>query len=98
MKKLGDYKDEEAIDLWARLIEPISTIMSDKEVEKIFKNPDISIAQKAAGILTGHTKEVQKILLTIDDTPIDGINLVIRLIDILKEIEENEDLKVFFLL
>ena len=31
MKTLSDYKDEEAIELWADLIDPLTAIFSDKE-------------------------------------------------------------------
>jgi hypothetical protein len=96
MKKLSDYKGEEAIDLWANLVEPISMIMSDKEVKDVFKDKEKTIAEKAKICLKSHKAEIKEILLSVDETEIDGINLVIRFIDILKEIEENEELKVFF--
>ena len=31
MKRLSDYQGEEAIELWADLLDPISDILTDKE-------------------------------------------------------------------
>ena len=41
-------------------------------------------------------EEATNILLRIDPTPINGLNIIIRLIDVIKDIEQNEDLKSFF--
>lgn len=42
MKKLSEYKDEEALDLLANIIEPITEIVIDKEVVKKFKKNKLS--------------------------------------------------------
>lgn len=36
MKKLSELKDDEALDLWADLIDPLSEIVTDKEVVNAF--------------------------------------------------------------
>lgn len=97
MKKLSDYKGEEAIELWGDLLEPIVTITSDDEVAKAFRSTR-TIAEKAKVILKTHKKEACDILTRIDPTPIDGLNIVIRLVELLMEIEKNPDLKDFFIL
>lgn len=95
MKKLGDYKDEEAIELWMDLLDPIGEILQDKEIAKVYKKgaKPIQVAQE---IIRRHKEEATQILLRIDPTPIDGLNIVIRLIDIIMEFEHSDDLKVFF--
>lgn len=95
MKKLGDYKDEEAIDLWMDLLDPIGEILQDKEVAKIYKKggKPIQIAQE---IVKRHRKDATQILLRIDPTPIDGLNIIIRLLDVIMEFERSEELKNFF--
>ena len=95
MKKLGDYKNEEAIELWADLLEPIGEILQNKEVAKVYKakgNP----VQIAKAILKENPKAATQILLRIDPTPIDGLNVVVRLVEVLMEFERSEDLKGFF--
>lgn len=95
MRKLSDYKGEEAIDLWADLLTPIVKITGDPKVAKVFraKKP---VIEKAKTILKTHKSEAAEILTRIDPTPLDGINIVIRLVDMLVEIESQEELKGFF--
>ena len=95
MKRLSDYKGEEAIELWADLIDPLTAILSDEEIVDVVrsKKPKILIAKT---ILKNHSKDAEEILLRIDDSPIDGLNIVLRLVAILSEIGGNEELKSFF--
>ncbi len=95
MKRLTDYEGEEAVDLWADLLDPISTIINDKDVAKVIRSgaSKIVIAQE---ILKKHKKEAEQILLRIDPEPINGLNLVVRLIEILADIGNNEEIKPFF--
>ena len=94
MKKLADYKNEEAIDLWADLLDPISIIVSDGEIKKSItdKKPPVVIAKE---ILKAHKKEATEILLRIDPEPLNALNIVIRLADILMELN-NSELQGFF--
>lgn len=95
MKKLSDYKDEEAIDLWADLLEPML---------KIFKNPDVlkviklkkSPMEIARTILKDCKKEATEILLRIDPEPLNGLNIVLRLMNVLTEIGQSEEFAPFF--
>lgn len=95
MKRLSDYKGEEAIELWGDLLEPLTKIISDKEIANTIKSgkPKILIAKT---ILANHKKEATEILLRIDPTPIDGLNIVLRLGSIISEIGESDELKTFF--
>ena len=93
MKRLSDYTDEEAIDLWADLLEPITTILKDPEVQSLKEEAPIDIAK---GMIALHKSEVTEILLRIDPTPITGLNLIVRVIDIIMEIEESPEIMGFF--
>ena len=95
MKKLSDYKDEEAFELWARLLEPFIEILSDADVRAMIqeKNPPIVTAK---AIIEGHAKAAKEILLAIDDTPVDGLNIVVRLVEVLKEIGNDPTIRSFF--
>ena len=35
-------------------------------------------------------------MLRIDETPVDGLNIVLRLVEVINEIGENDDVKSFF--
>lgn len=95
MKKLSDYKGEDAMELWGDLIELFVPILADKEIANIVGSgqPKLMIAK---AILSKHKADAEKILLRIDDTPINGLNLVIRLVAIITEIGRDETVKSFF--
>lgn len=96
MKKLSDYQGEEAIDLWADLMEPAATILADKEVAAVMQEkgkPPIVIVHK---ILKRHKKEAIEILTRIDSTPVNGLNAVTRLLVLIGELMEDEVARSFF--
>lgn len=95
MKKLSDYKDEAAIELWADLLEPVSKILTDKEMQEVLRSKKAPIVT-AKEILKKHQKEASEILLRIDDTPLTGLNIVTRLISVLSDIGKDKDVKDFF--
>lgn len=95
MKKLSDYKGEEAINLWADLFDPLSEILTNEEVRKVVASgqPKLLIAK---AILKNSAKEATDILTRIDPTPLDGLNIIIRLVDLVAEIGQNEEIRSFF--
>lgn len=93
MKRLSDYKGEAAIDLWADLLEYASDIFTDPEVRKAMNGSKVKLAKT---MLKLHKKEVCDMLLAIDETPVNGLNVIARLVTILNEIGEDPDLKDFF--
>lgn len=94
MKTLSDYKNEEAIELWADLLEPISVILADKEFTSGLRGKSKIIMAKE--ILKEYKNEAVQILLRIDPEPIDGMNLLIRLIKLLADIGRNKEIISFF--
>ena len=95
MKRLSDYVGEEAIDLWLDLLDPLSAIAMDGEIKNIVRSgkPKLLIAKM---ILKAHRKEAIDIMQRIDPEPINGLNIVSRLIAIIAEIGENEEVRSFF--
>lgn len=95
MKKLSDYQGEEAIELWADLLEPATKIIGDPQVANVVKSgkPPFIIASE---ILKSHKEEAMNIMLRIDPTPIDGMNIITRLVSLVLEFMNNDDLKGFF--
>lgn len=95
MKKLSDYQGDKAIELWADLLDPMGNILADKKVAEVLQS-DASRLQMVQTILKTHNKDAEKILLTIDPTPLNGLNVVTRLMGVLAEIGSDEDARVFF--
>lgn len=95
MKKLSDYKDNDAIELWGELLDPMSRILGDPNVAGAIRRgkPALIIASE---IMKTHKDEAKEIMLRIDPTPIDGINFVTRLTSIVMDFINNESLKDFF--
>lgn len=95
MKKLSDYKDEQAIELWADLLDPLVEIFKDQRIIDAFRSgkPTIVLAQE---MVKSHANEVSKMLLTVDPTPLNGLNILIRLVGVLNELTEDPTLSDFF--
>lgn len=95
MKKLSDYQGEAAIELWADLLEPINNILADKDVEAVIKSGKSKMII-AKEILKKHPAEAKDILLRIDPSPLNGFNIVLRLVAVLADIGSNDEIKGFF--
>lgn len=95
MKKLSDYKGEEAFELWADLMEPISEIFRDTEVIRLAdgKHGNMEVASL---VLKAHKKEALEIFHRIDPDPVDGTNLIGRLLVMLGELAKDPVLGSFF--
>lgn len=95
IKKLSDYKNDEAIELWADLLEPIGRIVQDEAIKTVMKSgkAPIVIAQE---VLKNHSKDAAEILLRIDSTPLNGMNIVTRLVALITEIGTNKEMIGFF--
>ena len=95
MKRLSDYKGAEAIELWADLLDEMSSIFGDENVQKAVVSGK-SLMAKAKAVLAGHESEVVAILERIDPTPVNGLNIMTRLIALIKEFQESEEFADFF--
>ena len=94
MKKLSDYKGDEAIELWADLLEPLTVILGDKELLAQVKDKAPLIIAKE--ILKSHKQEAVEILVRIDPEPLDGMNILIRMMLLLADIGNNKEIMSFF--
>lgn len=95
MKRLSDYEGDAAIELWADLLEPIARILADKQVKELYQSgkPKLLLAKE---ILKSHKEDATEVINRIDPTPFNALTLIGRVISILTEIEETEELKDFF--
>ena len=95
MKRLSDYQGEAAIELWGDLLDPLATIFADPKVQLAITGSG-SVLSKAQTILSTHKKEAVQIMEKIDPTPINGLNVITRLVNLVMEFENSEEFKDFF--
>ena len=95
MKRLSDYTGNDAIELWADILDPLTAILGDGKVRAAIQSK-VSALTIAKVILENRSKEAESILTRIDDTPINGLNILTRLIALLADIGSSDDVKGFF--
>ncbi len=95
MKKLSDYKGDDAIELWVDLLDPLTAILTDDEIRKIVTRGENKIVI-AKTLLKNHKSDVVEVMTRIDPEPLDGLNIITRLIALITEIGQNEEIKSFF--
>lgn len=95
MKKLSDFKGDEAIELWADLLDPLTAILTDDKIRKVVQSGKSKI-EIAKEVLKKHKDEAVEIMLRIDPTPIDGLNIILRLVALITDIGQNDEIKGFF--
>lgn len=98
--KLSDFKGEEALDVLADIIEPLTTIIADKEIQELAKvkgTPKIKFVKPA---IKNHKEEVIYILATLQrQTPEEyeaNLSLVTLPMQVLEFINDPEIQKLFF--
>nr|DAT80067.1 MAG TPA: hypothetical protein [Caudoviricetes sp.] len=92
MKKLSEYKDEEALDILADLIEPVSAIFADEEIREIVSKNKGTKAKAISIAIKRHKKEVISILATLDGVSVEEyhcsvLSLPVKLLEILNDKE-----------
>lgn len=95
MKKISDYKGDSAIDLYAEILEPIGEILQDKEISQALSNKK-SIMQIVGIAFRKYKEAVKKIVLSVDDTEIDGKNIFSRFTTIFIDVLNDKDFIDFF--
>lgn len=96
MKKLSDYKGEEALDLLVDILEPCVEIMSDKEAVALLYSKD----KKTDGVkklIKDHKKAVMELLAAMEGVPVDQFECSIYTLPVrLLEILNDKELLAFF--
>lgn len=88
--KLSEYKNEEALDILADILEPAAKIFSDKDVKQAFEKGDKISGIKAA--IKGHKTEIIEILARLDNVPVEEyecniLTLPVKIMEILNDTE-----------
>lgn len=93
--KLSEYKNEEALDILADLIEPVAEIMADPNFKEVVQAKNKTAIIKV--LIKDHKKSIIEILAIIDGVPVEEyevnvFTLPLKLLDLLND----KDLVSFF--
>ena len=94
--KLSEYKNEQAIEILAKLLGPVSKIMTDIKVRNLFEKGTTKIEMTQV-LLENFSHEIVEILAILDNTPVEKYECnVLTLPKKLLEILNDKDLLDFF--
>lgn len=95
MRKFTDYKNEDALDLLADLLDPISNIAVDKEFTNNIHNR--TKMESIQYVLKSHSSDIIKVLARLDDVPVKEYQAnSLQIVKQLLEIVNDEDFISFF--
>lgn len=101
MKKLSEYKDEEALDLLADILSPTVEIMQDEAVQKFFNKGDenMTVADVVTLVIKSHKKAVMQIMAALEGVPSEEYHCSIFTLPAqLMQVVNDPDLRAFFAL
>lgn len=94
MRKLSDYKNEEALDLLADILPPVTTIFADKAFVEHLQGNKIEAVQY---VIKKHKTAVLSILARLEDVPVDEYQCTIFTLPVvLVNLLNDPDLLDFF--
>ena len=94
MRKLSEYRDDEAVELLADILEPVCVICADKEVQDSMSKSKMEIIHAC---MKRHPKEVRQIMATLDGVPFEDYHIGVFDIPLkMLYILNDEDLVSFF--
>lgn len=95
--KLSEYKNEQAIEILGKLLGPVSKIMTDIKVKKLFETKSATKVEMSQVLLANFSHEIIEILAILDDTPVEQYECnVFTLPKKLLEILNDKELSDFF--
>lgn len=95
MRNLSEYKDEEALEMLAELIDPVVNIFGDPEVAKAYRSGVIIKAVQLS--IKSHPKDVMRMLAILEGVPVEEYHCnLLTLPKILLNVFNDPELKSFF--
>lgn len=98
--RLSDFKGEEALDVLAEIIEPLTFIIADKEIQELSKSKGIPKIKFVKPALKNHKEEVILILATLQKQTVEEykktLSLVTLPLQMLEFLNDPEIEKLFF--
>lgn len=89
--RLSDFKDEEALDVLADILEPTATILADEEIQKM-RNAKANRIKIVAYVIKHHKQAIVEILARLDCTPVEeyhfsAVSLPLKLLALINDPE-----------
>lgn len=90
--KLSEYKNEDALELLADLLNPLAEIMSDEEFKKVLTKENTTKMEMIQYLLRNKNKQIIAILARMENTPVEEfevniISLTKKLLDVFNDKE-----------
>lgn len=86
--RLSDFKGEEALDVLADIIEPLSLILSDKEIQELAKEKNTPAIKYVKPAIKNHKKELIEVLARLDRKSVKEYEKNLSLITLPKQVLE----------
>lgn len=86
--KLSDYKGEEALDVFADIIEPLTEIITDKEIQALSKTPGTPVLSYVKPAIKNHKSAIIAILARLENQPVEEYEKSVNLFTLPKQIVE----------
>lgn len=84
--RLSDYKGEEALDVLADIIDPLSNILTDEEIQSLSKQEGASMLSIVKPAIKNHKKDLIEILARLDNKPVEEYTKTMNLITLPKQV------------
>lgn len=69
--RLSDFKGEEALDVLADIIEPLTAIFADEEFQKLTKQKGTPAVKFVKPMIKNHKKELIEVLARLENKPVE---------------------------
>ena len=86
--KLSDFKGEEALDVLAEIIEPLTIILADKDIQELSKQKNTPALKYVKPMLKNHKKEVIEVLAILDRKTVEEYTASMSLITLPLQVME----------
>jgi hypothetical protein len=91
--RLSDFKGEEAIEVFAEIVEPLTNIICDEEIQKLAKEKAMTV-KYVKPALKNHKKEIIQVLACLNRKTVEDfekeitlLNLPIMIVDLINDPE-----------
>ena len=84
--RLSDFKEEEALDVLADIIEPLAMILSDEEIQKLSKQKNVPTIKYIKPAIKNHKTELLTVLARLENMPVEEYKETVNLITLPKQL------------
>lgn len=89
--RLSDFKDDEALEVLADILEPTASILADEEIQKM-RDAKANRIKIVAYVIRHHKQSIIEILARLDNTPVEeyhinAVTLPLKLLELINDPE-----------